>query len=91
MSTISHGPSGAIPETRSWPLRVLVPEMWPSLAIVVIWVAVLFDAVLGPDLVTESAGGDTVIVPSAVVLGLFALFATWTLAKYGFGGRKAPE
>ena len=84
MSTISHGPSGALQERRRWFTQLLVPEMWASLTITVIWLAVLFAAVFGPDLVTTSAAGDTVTVPSGVALGLFALFATWAVAKYGF-------
>jgi len=59
--------------------------MWASLAIAVIWLAVLFAAVFGSDLVTNNAGVNSSIVPSAVVVALFAFLATWPLAKYGFG------
>jgi hypothetical protein len=84
MSTISHEPSVDAREKRGWSLQLLVPEMWASLAIVVMWLAVLFDAVFGPDIITSSAGGDHSIVPSAVVVALFAFLATWVVAKYGF-------
>jgi hypothetical protein len=84
MSTISHEPSADAREKRRWSLQLLVPEMWASLAIVVMWLAVLFDAVFGPDIVNSSAGGDHSTVPSAVAVALFAFLATWVVAKYGF-------
>jgi multisubunit Na+/H+ antiporter MnhF subunit len=58
--------------------------MWASLAIIVMWLAVLFDAVWGPDIVTRGAGGDSSVVPSAVALALFAFLGTWVVARYGF-------
>ena len=84
MSTISHGPSRAVEEPR-WTLQLLVPEMWASLAIVVIWLAVLFAAVYGPNLETTSAGVAHTTLPSAIPIALFAFFATWVVARYGFG------
>jgi hypothetical protein len=84
MSAISHEPSVDAREKRRWSLQLLVPEMWASLAIVVMWLAVLFDAVFGPDIVNSSAGGDHSTVPSAVAVALFAFLATWVVAKYGF-------
>lgn len=83
MTTTSHEPSHLAPERRRW-AELLVPEMWASLAIAVIWLSVLFDAVFGPDIVTTSVGGDTSVVPSAVVVAIFAFFATWVVAKHGF-------
>ena len=70
--------------SRAWTLRLLVPEMWASLAIIVIWLAVLFDAVFGPNIVNNSAGGDFSSVPSAVVVAIFAFLGTWVVARYGF-------
>jgi hypothetical protein len=83
MATISHEPSRVDPESRRWP-ELLVSDMWASLAIAVIWFSVLFDAVWGPDIVNHTAGGDSSVVPSAVALAVFAFFATWVVAKYGF-------
>lgn len=84
MSTISHEPSGVVEEKKRWSLQLLVPEMWATLAIVVMWLAVLFSAVFGPNIVNTSAGGDTSSVPSAIVVALFAFLATWVVARYGF-------
>jgi hypothetical protein len=58
--------------------------MWASLAIGVMWLAVLFSAIFGPDIVNTSAGGDSSTVPSAVAVALFAFLATWPVARYGF-------
>jgi hypothetical protein len=69
---------------RPLSLRLLVPEMWASLAIIVMWLAVLFDAIFGPDIVNRSAGGDFSTVPSAVAVALFAFLATWGVAWFGF-------
>ena len=85
MSTISHDPSRTAPENRSWPAQLLVREMWAALAIAFIWLAVLFAAVFGPDIVSTDAGSNTTTIPSAVAVALFALFATRVVAKYGFG------
>jgi hypothetical protein len=84
MTTLSHGPSEVIPERRR-ELRFLVPEMWASVAIVVMWLAVLFDAIFGPNIGNTTAGGDHSSVPSAVAVALFAFLATWVVARYAFG------
>lgn len=84
MSTISHGPSTVAPERRPWALRLLVPELWASLAIVVMWLSVLFTAIFGPDIVSSTQGGDHTTVPSGVAVALFAFLATWVVARYGF-------
>ena len=60
-------------------------DMWASLAIAVIWLAVLFAAVFGPDIVTTDVGSSSSSIPSSVVVALFATPATWVVAKYGFG------
>lgn len=83
MTTISREPSQVDKERRRW-TELLASEMWVSLAIAVIWFAVLFDAIYGPSIVTRSAAGDVVTVPSAVVVALFAFLATWVVARYGF-------
>ena len=58
--------------------------MWASLAIVVMWLSVLFDAVYGPDIVSTDVAGNHTTVPSAVALALFAFLGTWVVARYGF-------
>jgi uncharacterized membrane protein (DUF485 family) len=88
MTTIPHEPSRVTHEKWRRTLQLLVPEMWASLAIVVMWLAVLFAAVFGPDIVNTSAGGERSAVPSAVVVAVFAFLGTWIVARYGFRQRK---
>jgi len=68
--------------------RELVRQTWASLAISVMWLAVLFDALFGPDLVfSGNAGTGTTTIPSAVFVALFAYLATRVVAKYGLDRR----
>lgn len=85
MATVPHRPA-ALPERRQRYRRLLVPEMWASLAIIVMWVAVLLDALFGPEFVSANGGGVTRI-PSAIILALFAYLGTRAVAKYGLGHR----
>ena len=70
---------------------LLVREMWASFAIVSMWLAVLFDAVFGPNIVSTSAGGNSTSIPSAVVVAFFAFFATRAVARYGFDRRAGSD
>ena len=88
MSTISHEPTGLTQERRPWLSHLLVREMWASLAIIVMWLSVLFDALFGPNIVNTTAGGDSSSVPSAVVLAAFAFLGTWVVARYGLRERR---
>lgn len=83
MTSVPHESSGAVPERRRLMSQVLVREMWASLAISVMWLAVLFDALFGPDLMVNNASGMTTI-PSAVIVVVFAYLATRVVARYGF-------
>jgi hypothetical protein len=84
MSAIPHEPSSDVQNKRRWSLQLLVPEMWASLAIVAMWLTVLFDAVFGPNIVNNTAGADFSSVPSAVVVAPFAFLGTWAVARHGF-------
>jgi hypothetical protein len=88
VTTVSHESSGALSERRRLFSQVLVHEMWASLAIAVMWLAVLFDALFGPDLVVNNASGMTTI-PSAVIVAFFAYLATRVVARYGL--RRAED
>ena len=88
MTTIPHEPAVIVDETQPWSARIFVPEMWASLAIIVMWLAVLLDAIFGPDIVAISGtpGGTQThtTVPSAVLVAPFAFFATWVVARHGY-------
>jgi hypothetical protein len=88
MTTLSHEASPAREERPEMSLRPVLSEVAASIAIGVMWLAVLFDALFGPDIVTSSGGGtDTSTVPSAVAVALFAFLATWVLGRYAFRKR----
>ena len=82
MTTTSHEPTHLATERWRWS-NLLVTEMWASLAISVIWLTVLFDALFGPDIQTRGVAGDSAVIPSAVVISVFAFFATWVVARHG--------
>lgn len=84
MATVSSHVSDAPAERHG--RRFPVPEMWPALAIGLIWLVVLVDALFGPDIVSSNASGFARI-PSAVVLVFFAWLATWVIARHGFRRR----
>ena len=79
MSTISHEPSAVVPR----PAWIDARNMWASLAIVSIWVAVLATAVFGPDIRSVDVSGSSTTIPSGVAVAVVALFATISVAKHG--------
>jgi hypothetical protein len=87
MTTISHEPAEPSSQEQRRFLRLRVPDMWASLAISVMWLAVLFDAIYGPDIVSNNVTSTTRI-PSAIVVALFAYLATRVVARYGFAATR---
>lgn len=55
-----------------------------ALAIVAIWVAVLFVGVFGGDIATESSSGESTEVPVVAAVAFFAAIATAFVAWFGF-------
>ncbi len=86
-TTTTQVPASATAAERSREGRLLGREMWAGLAIAVIWLAVLFTAIYGPNIVTTTAGASASTVPAVVVVALFAWPSTWAVAKYGLGRR----
>jgi hypothetical protein len=58
--------------------------MWASLVIVAMWLAVAISATVGPDLKTFDVSGNGLSIPSGILVALFAMFATMSVAKHGF-------
>ena len=84
MTTISHSPADAAPEP--WAARLLVTEMWASLAIAAMWIAVAVASVWGPDFVsTGGPGSNSTTIPSGIAVAVFASIGTWAVAKHAFG------
>jgi hypothetical protein len=87
---ISPAQEGGSERRTRW-LRFLVAEAWPSMAIAVIWLSVLFDALWGPDIIASSAGASYTRIPSAILVAFFAYLATRVVARYGFGAVKSDD
>lgn len=83
MTVIPHEPS--VDSRYAW-LRL--SEMWASLAITMMWLAVVLDAIFGPNITSDTPGGTSSSVPSAVAVALFATIGTWAVAKYGLRPRE---
>ena len=93
MSTISHSPE-AISKPQRLPAELFLRNMWAGLAISIMWLAVLFDALFGPNIVSTSGGGANITtIPSAVAVALFAWLGTKAVAKFGLSRSEAepPE
>jgi hypothetical protein len=89
MTTLSHERHASRRPPSTLVAVLGLTQMWASLAIVVIWLAVLFTAIYGTDadLVTTSSSGDGGTVPAVAIVALFASIATWAVAKHGFRDR----
>ena len=84
MATVPHEPSTYEPQQAQWAEFLKIREMWASLAISMMWVAVLFDAVYGPNFVSTSSGGNSTTIPSAIFVAFFAFLASASVAKRAF-------
>jgi hypothetical protein len=91
MSSVSHPPAQSTSE-RSWFELLHVREVWASLAIAAMWIAVACSAAWGPDFVsTTGSGTNSTTIPSGIAVALFASIGTWAVAKYGLGRQKPAE
>jgi hypothetical protein len=88
MTTIPHEqPSSSV--LRS--IRFEGRELLTTVAIVAIWLAVLFVGVFGTDFAGHGNDGSSATIPSGIFVAFFALFATMSLAKHGFGKRTSDS
>jgi hypothetical protein len=84
MASVSHEPVRYGRERPQWTELLRIRELWAGVAIVAMWLAVLFDAVFGPSFLSTS-GASTTTIPSAWGVALFAFLGTASLARYAFG------
>ena len=83
-TTMQDQPSVRSPR-EGWASRVLVREMWATVSIVTMWVAVLFVGVFGGDMTFHSVDSSVTTMPSGVAVALFAAIGTGSVAKRVFG------
>jgi len=87
MSSVSHPPAPTA--HGSWISVLLRRDVWASLAITAMWIAVSVSALWGPDFVSTSGDGPySTTIPSGIAVALFASIGTWAMAKYAFGSRE---
>jgi hypothetical protein len=90
MTVMTHEPLTERAADRGIASRLLVPEFWGALAIISMWLAVLFVGVYGGDMAFTSSSGDRSTIPSAVAVAVFAAIGTSAVAKRAFG-RKGTD
>ena len=83
MTTIPHEPT-SVARRSVW---LHARDLYTTVTIVVIWLAVLFVGVFGPDFVGRSNDGNATTIPSGIFVAFFAMFATMSVAKHGFTKR----
>jgi len=83
MASASHGPAIHASGRPQWAEFLRIREMWVSLAISTMWLAVLFCALFGPDFVSTTPGGTSTTIPSAVFVAFFAFLGSGAVARYG--------
>jgi hypothetical protein len=90
MSVMMHEPSVDAPIRQGIASRLLVPGFWATVSIVMMWLAVLFDGVFGGNMTFANGSSSQVtVIPSAVMVALFAMIATVSVAKRAFGRKDA--
>lgn len=89
MSTESASLHGPVLRQTSSPLWFHARPLWAGVAIMTMWLAVLFVGVFGENIVSSTPGGTSTSVPVVVALLPFVLPATIVVAHRGF--RETPE
>lgn len=71
-----------------WAARILIPEMWGTLAIGMMWLAVIFVAASDSQVTSAEASGGSTSIPAAVFVAFFAFLGTWAVAKRAYGPKR---
>jgi hypothetical protein len=87
MTTTMQDQASVRSRREGWASRVLVREMWAAVAIVAMWVAVLFVGVYGGEATFHSVDSSISSIPSGVLVALFAAIGTGSVAKRVFGSK----
>lgn len=87
MTATMHEQSSARSPEDGRASRFLVPEMWATVSIVAMWLAVLCVGVWGGDMTFRGADTSYTVMPSGVAVALFAAIGTGSVAKRVLGRR----
>jgi len=89
MTSVTHGATPHRRERPQWAEFLRIRELWASLAISMMWVAVLFTSVFGPDFVSMNGSGtQSTTIPSGILVAFFAFLGTASVAKHGLRSDK---
>lgn len=84
---VSDRTSGPSP----WAGLLLSRALWGGVALVAIWLSVLFVGVFGGDIVKTNADGSSSSVPVVVVVAIVALLATMSVGRWAFRSEPGNE
>ena len=82
MTTIPH--ESVARQRLPWTELLKIRELWGSLAISMMWLAVSLDAIFGSNLVSNPNDGSSTTIPSAIFVAFFASLASASVAKHAF-------
>jgi hypothetical protein len=88
MTTTLHEQSAVQTPRESWTSRVFVPEMWATVSIVAMWIAVLVVGVYGGTITFHAVDSSWSTIPAGVPVAMFAAIGTVSVAKRVFGRTK---
>ncbi len=86
MTETRHDPAQSTSSTTP----LLARELWATVAIAAMWLAVLFVGVYGGEATFHSVDSSVTTVPAGVLVALFAAIGTSSVAKRVFGRGSAP-
>ena len=91
MSTHSASSLYPVPARRSSGEWLYSRPLWAGLAIIAMWIAVLFVGVFGGNIVSAGAGGGSSSVPVVVVVAGVALIGSWAIGRVAFANSPASD
>lgn len=84
MSVTRALPAETRPQTQTPAAWWRLPEIWGTLAITAMWLAVIFVGVYGGDMTFASASNGTTVIPVGAVVAVCAAVATAAVSKRAF-------
>jgi hypothetical protein len=83
--------SDRVSGTGAWASLLVSRAFWGGVALVAMWLAVLFVGVFGGNILKTGVGGESSSVPVVVVVAVAALLATIPVAHSAFRPQRSDE